>query len=1031
MSSDNLEKPSILTGEDINYIYSFIKERDEPIFFDYLVDNLYKKKEMDVSHRVVEDELALELNSDKRFIGFSDYYWYLSELITDKNLISIKELDKIEQYLDTLRKACSLKDLLVYLKKEPQGPCKGALLFALHHDERFLLIDRDSWWLRKDISKKIFRKPQDTTVAEVYHDPVPLVDLVSIMDKILADVEDPRIKEDENKKTFSSGRLTPLRYSLSESDLNGGSIKLLEPMKIYFPDHPMIVQIKVCGSLKEYVAYINNKTGYIRGLEGWMNDAKLGFTSVVHMIPIDLEKRVYRFFYRNEKNPFYNESIRMTQLQELREICRDKAISLTNLVLQVLRIFQGMEVSFDSIYEEISAIRNISKESVNIILEKLPFARHSPRSRDFWLFDDIKFNKFLILGLINLLGEPGSDEPSQKPAEKVIDKSPFMDNIIKEKDEKIKELEQIVSSKEKSLTNKDAEITSSLANLESFKKLADIRMQQINSLTETTNVLEKKILELQKGARDSGKLSSDALEVRELKKKLLALQEVLVSNKGKYLDLTKEKKELENSVSEKDSLIVNLNKEKELYLAEMDKIKKVLQEKTEQLGVKESGLSEKTARFEELTKKLEDYCKRIEVQAKIIEEQNKKIEEQDRKLREYGKKTGLEQDKKIEDLNKRIEIQGKIIEEQNKKIEEQSKKAEEYGKKAGLEQDKKVEDLNKRIEIQGKIIEEQSKKAEEQSRKISDYEGAFVKLKDRIVEQEKNIEQKNKQIEAILKEKELAKASIDEDTANHYKQKFLEKEQQILIGQKKLSELEKVKSELEDVIRKQKDSILNMTSVISDREETIKQLKLKLESQPETGPLENNLILLKEKVELLQKELEHKNNLYNTNLNLQFKLNNDIDKLNKKSSVFREILTLLSENLINISQDRSLNLGRIKELMSSMKSEDTVGGDSLLIYEILKNNDNAFSKITNMIQELQEANNLHREELEITKGLKERFEKERKLHESKNYELTKLKSEYDILKQYNVKIKQELDELRASTAKKSPGIMGKFTRKFF
>jgi len=955
---------TVINKEDMDNIYSLIKEKDGPVFFDYIVNYISQKKEGEINLRLLEQKLQSSLENDSRFKGFPDYYWYLSELIPDKTLVSDKELDKIEFYITNTGESVSLKSILALLKKEDDDFYKNCLTSRLHQDERFILVDKDLWNLKKEISKKVFRKPQEINLPETPSESVSLVELVPVLNNILREVEEVALFKESQKILVS--KPSSVRYALFDTDISGGCMKIFSSMRHYFPDHPMIIQIKVCGRLKEYTAYLNNRTGYLRGLEDYFKEMSFSRGDVLHIIPMDLEKRVYRFFSRNEKNQYAYENWRTKQFQNLKSFYEKSPFSLTNLTLLIAKAFQDMEVHFDSIYEEVNAICPVSKELVNLILTKLPFCLNSSKSKDFWIFDDSKFNKFLLLGLTSLLGDMSKEEMDRKMTS-ITDteaKEKITKDKLKVKDEKIKELQQNIESTKK-------EIEDMHSKMIAFEKLAEVRGQQINTITGNAEVLEEKVKILTKELEEARKTTPDtSVEVKQLKKKLISLQELFLNKKKIFIQLEKEKQELEKALLEMDRITSGLEKEKADLLRDLQAFRKEEDKKKESLIKKEDKFSE--------------------------------------------------QQNKLEDLNKRLEEQQKKIEEQQKKIEEQQKKIEEKSK-IEKEQQKKIEEKSKIEKEQQKKIEEQQKKIEEQLERISLQE-------ERIQEQDEEINFKDQQIDQLKlekassrKEKELPH-SIDKQVLKDYELKVAEKNDKISELENKLSVIEHEKIELENKFRTLQSDLAKMNFTIVEKESRIKILEKEMEASKSTGVDENQVKEFEERIEILEKELESKTSLYNTNLNMQFKLNKDIYKLQKSVDFFRDVIEFLSDGLLVIPQKESLNLTRMEELLSIMKSDEM--GEEPVVITGLKALEETFLRLNNMLdesEELKKSYELYKEELEVARVYKDKYDLlsgEGDIHKE---EIDKLQKQIDILtsdlkhsKEYCNELRQELQGMSKS-----------------
>ncbi|MEQ8168246.1 MAG: hypothetical protein ABRQ38_05070 [Candidatus Eremiobacterota bacterium] len=960
MSSDFSSKN--ITGEDIDSIYSLIKEKG-PVFFDYLVNYVFKKRDEEINLRLIEQQLQGKLESDKRFTGCSDYYWCLSELVPDKELVSDKELDRVEFFITNSKTSVTIDNIAGYLKKSDDKLFIDCLTYKLHQDERFLLVDKDLWNLRKEINKKVFRKPQEMPEPVPPTEPASIVELALVMDNILRDVEE--VNEMKENQKLQVCKPAPVRYSLFDTDISGGCMKILPCMRHYFPDHPMIIEIKVCGRLKEYTAYINNRTGYLRGLEEWFKEMSLFKEDVILIIPLDQANKVYRFFTRNEKNPYPNESWRVKQFQNLKNFYQKSSLSLTNLVLQVARAFQDVSVHFDSIYDEINAICPVSRELVSIILEKLPFCQ--PGNKDFWTFDDNKFNKFLILGFINLTKELSSDAKNKVSLdtasldgnEKTLKKN------LKIKEEKIKDLESLVDAKDKLLEMKKHEAEDALAKMTAFEKLAEIRVQQINTLTNNVEELESKLKETKQEMEDTKKSSMEgtSIEIKQLKKKLLSMQELFLNKKKLFIQLEKEKKELEKALLEMDKITSGLEKEKINLLKQIETIKKETEEEKKKSGLDEGKLNE--------------------------------------------------QQSKIEEFNKTLEKQNIIIEEYNKKQEEQEKSLEEYRKK---------------LEEQEKSLEEKKKELEEQLQKISEQEDRINLQEQRITEQDDEIEAKSQEIEQLKTERpstsEQERPDETTGTQREYELKIQEKELQIQEIENKFEKLEKIKLELEDTCRNQKNEIAKISALIEEKDSEIKDLQKQAETDKTSAGAENeeNINELKERLEILEQELESKTNLYNTNLNMQFKLNKDIYKLQKKVDYFKDVITYIAESMAILPDKTSLNLARIEELLTVMKGEEMEEEPSVIntlktLEETAERLDNISNTVTEMshttkeLEELKESCNNYKEELDIAMGFKEQFEIASEQINKLNGEVEKLNNELNSLRNYNSQLKEEMQAI--------------------
>jgi chromosome segregation ATPase len=979
MSSDFSSKS--ITGEDIDDIYSLIKEKG-PVFFDYLVNYVFKKREEEINIRLIEQQLQGKLESDKRFTGFSDYYWYLSELIPDKNLVSDKDIDKVEFFITNSKNSVTLDNIAGYLKKNDDKLFKDCLTYRLHQEERFLLVDKDLWNLRKEINKKVFRKPQEMPEPTPPSEPASIVELALVMDSILRDVEE--VNEMKESQKLLVCKPAPVRYSLFDTDITGGCMKILPSMRHYFPDHPMIIEIKVCGRLKEYTAYINNRTGYLRGLEDWFKEMSLFKGDVILVIPMDQANKVYRFFTRNEKNPYPNESWRLKQFQNLKTFYKKSPLSLTNLVLQVARAFQEVEVHFDSIYDEINAICPVSKELVSIILNKLPFCQ--PGNKDFWTFDDNKFNKFLILGFINLTKELSSDVKNKVS----IDTSSLDENEktlkknLKAREERVKELEELLQVKEKILETKKHEAEDALAKMTAFEKLAEIRVQQISSLNGNVEELENKLREMKQEMENTQKSSIEgsSIEIKQLKKKLLSMQELFLNKKKLFIQLEKEKKELEKALLEMDKITSTLEKEKKELLKQIETVKKETEEEKKKTDIDED-------RFNEQQGKIDEFNRTLEKQNITIEEHKKKLEEQEKSLEEY-----------------------------REKLEEQEKSLEEYREK---------------LKEQETSLEEKNKEIEEQLQKITEQEDRINLQEQRITEQDDEISARNQETEELkaektsLPEKEIPAAITDEQSEREYELKIKEKEHHLLEVEDKLSKLEKIKLELEDTGRNQKNEIEKISSLIEEKDSIIKDLQKQVETSKTSILPENeeSLTELKERLEILEHELESKTNLYNTNLNMQFKLNKDIYKLQKKVDYFKDVITFISEAMTALPDKNSLNLTRIEELLTVMKGEEIEEELSVIntlktleeTAERLDNINNTVTELNNTVKELEEMKescNTYKEELDIAMGFKEQFEIASEQINKLNKELEKLNSELNNLRNYNSQLKQEIQGIGKS-----------------
>ncbi|MEQ8191181.1 MAG: hypothetical protein ABRQ39_24665 [Candidatus Eremiobacterota bacterium] len=943
MSSDFSSKN--ITGEDIDDIYSLIKEKG-PVFFDYLVSYVFKKREEEINIRLIEQQLQGKLESDKRFTGCSDYYWCLSELIPDKEMVSDKDIDRVEFFITSSKNSVTLDNIAGYLKKSDDELFKYCLTYRLHQDERFLLVDTNQWNLRKEINKKIFRKPQEMPEPAPPPEPASIVELALVMDNILRDVEE--VNEMKESQKLQVCKPAPVRYSLFDTDISGGCMKILPCMRHYFPDHPMIIEIKVCGRLKEYTAYINNRTGYLRGLEEWFKEMSLFKEDVILIIPMDQANKVYRFFTRNEKNPYPNESWRIKQFQNLKLFYQKSSLSLTNLVLQVARAFQDVSVHFDSIYDEVNAICPVSRELVSIILKKLPFCH--PGNKDFWTFDDNKFNKFLILGFINLTKELSSDVKTKVSLDtaSLDENEKTLRKNLKNKEEKIKDLEALLDAKEKILEMKKHEAEDALAKMTAFEKLAEIRVQQINTLTNNVEELESKLKETRQEIEDAKKSSMEgtSIEIKQLKKKLLSMQELFLNKKKLFIQLEKEKKELEKALLEMDKITSALEKEKKDLLKQIETIKQETEEDKKKAGMDEGKLNE--------------------------------------------------QQSKIDEFNKTLEQQNIIIEEHKKKLEEQEKSLEEY-----------------------------KKEREEHTQKIAEQEDRINLQEQRITEQDDEISAKNQEIEQLKTEKtyssEQENAATTTDEQREYELKIKEKEQQILEIENKVEKLEKIKLELEDSCRNQKSEIEKISSIIEEKDSMIKDLQKQSETSqtPISPENEESVNELKERLEILESELESKTNLYNTNLNMQFKLNKDIYKLQKKVDYFKDVITFISESMKVLPDKNSLNITRIEELLTVMKSEEMEEEPSVIntlksLEETAERLDNINNTVTEMnnttkeLEELKESCNTYKEELDIAMGFKEQFEIASEQINKLNSEVEKLNNELNSLRNYNSQLKEEI-----------------------
>jgi len=618
---------NILNRQDMDDLYSLIKEKNEPLFFDYMVNYICKKKGEDGNFREIEQELKPLLEKDERFIGFSDYYWFLSEAVTDRTLVPEGDLRKLELYILKTKEPVFLSDILLTFNKEGDDAFKSCLRYSLHEDPRFLLIDSDLWYLKSEVPKRVFRTP--SVSEETYPEPVSIADLAVPLNEILRDVEE--VSSKDNPKTFRT-KPPPMRYALTDVDISVGGIKIMSTMRDYFPDHPMILKIRVCGRFREYNAYLNNRTGYIRGLEDWGKDSELSKGEVILITPLNYEKREYRFFSRGEKNFVPNENWKLKEFKKLKEIYSCYPLSLTNLVLQAARIFCDVEVHFDSIYDVIMSIRPTGKDTVTTILEQLPFSYRISPSGDFWGFDENKFNKFLIMGLSSMIGDFSAGQIKDK--KQVFSPEKVAETEISEnKDEKIKKLEKDLQSKENQI--KDAS-----SKVEAFEKLAEVRAQQINTLTQSSKNLEKQITKLREELEKAKKSSSDTIELKKMQQRMMTLQELIKNKKKHFMKLEQEKSQLEKALLEMDGLTAKLEKEKNDYLSQLEATKKQLEEKAKAVTEKnksmvsqetsQSGkISELKSKLEKLEKELADNATRFAKQEYEIKLHREELEQKE------------------------------------------------------------------------------------------------------------------------------------------------------------------------------------------------------------------------------------------------------------------------------------------------------------------------------------------------------------------------------------------------------------------
>ena len=844
MSSDfaNINK------EDLDIIYSLIKDKNEPLFFDYILKYIGNKKGEDFNSRQAEQDLKCEMEADRRFEGFSDYYWYLSEFLTDKTLVEEKDLRKLELYISKTKQPAGLEDMLLSFDREGDEAFKNCLKYRLHEDPRFLLIDKDLWYLKSEVPKRVFRTPRIS--SEKHAEPLSIIDLALPLNDILRDVEE--LSSRDKPKTMRT-KPVPFRYSLTDVDLSVGGMIILSSMKDYFPDHPMLIKIKACGRVREYTAYVNNRTGYIRGLEDLYKDGDFSCGDVILITPMDFEKRVYRFFSRNEKAHYPNENWRLKELKKLKELYRKTPLSLTNLVLQTARVFHDVEVHFDSIYEAVMSIRPTGKDTVQAILEELPFSYKINIRTDFWSFDEAKFNKFLIMGLSSIIGDFSGKSEKELPPEGTGTRGE--DEGLK--DEKIKNLE-------KELEKSNGQIKDAASKVEAFEKLAEVRAQQINTLTQSSKDQEKQLTRLKEELVKARKASIDAVELKKMKKRMLTLQELIKNKKKQFLKIEQEKSEMEKALLEMDGITSRLEKEKREYFEELEKTKKDLKEKEIALSEKEKFVEEKSPV--------------VITQAPSVSDREKEMEE------------------KLSLIEKELADRATELARKDHEI-----------KKYRDELEKKEAEL---LEIQGQVKEKTEAEEIEPG-------GPPVPV-------------------------------FDISIAGEYEDKLTEKDEKILEIEKKISDFEKLKIDLEEKVRSQKVTISNMTSLISEKEAVVKERDLKLKEEETRLKEKEELIAklkkeleeakaisskqeesrgeevedLKERIDILEKELESKTNLYNTNLNMQFKLNKDIYRLQKQSDILKDILTFFSESLPLLPDKENLDRERIQELVDLMNTEE-------------------------------------------------------------------------------------------------------------
>ena len=158
---------------------------------------------------------------------------------------------------------------------------------------------------------------------------------------------------------------------------------------------------------------------------------------------------------------------------------------------------------------------------------------------------------------------------------------------------------------------------------------------------------------------------------------------------------------------------------------------------------------------------------------------------------------------------------------------------------------------------------------------------------------------------------------------------------------------------------------------------------------------------------------------------MQFKLNKDIYKLQKKVDYFKDVLTFISDAMTGLPDKNSLNLTRIEELLTVMKGEEmeeelSVVNSLKALEETTERLDNINNTVTELndtskeLEELKESCNTYKEELDIAMGFKEQFEIASEQINKLNKELEKLSSELNSLRNYKNQLVQEIQGIGKS-----------------
>jgi len=297
---------------------------------------------------LVERDLVM----DGRFLRLRDGRWVLNHWEVGR-VTNAADLDKLINLMANIRMPMTTNQIA----RELFGcGAEGTdLLAALQKDRRFLWVGGQYWFVRDLLPTPEVDVWLDNGLLPFWRAEANVLGEAELM--LILNDTDPNARD----------------YILSSSDLRQGCLRVTKRMERLFAGLPPVAWITFQSESGSQECWYLRNSGRILGLGKWFECQGLAPGSKIRVARVAGEERVFSLTGTGEREAeVYAEGRRVQQLEKLRSRDRQEALSLEQLVLEVMRLFSsGLPES--ELLAAVRAIRPDAEQEVLAVLEQQPF----------------------------------------------------------------------------------------------------------------------------------------------------------------------------------------------------------------------------------------------------------------------------------------------------------------------------------------------------------------------------------------------------------------------------------------------------------------------------------------------------------------------------------------------------------------------------------------------------------------------------------------------------------------------------------